>query len=32
MNLREYQSNQLFAQNAIPRPKGEMAGALEEAV
>jgi hypothetical protein len=32
MNFHEYQSKQLFAQYAIPIPKGKMAGALEEAV
>ena len=32
MNLHEYQSKQLFAQYAIPIPKGELAGSLEEAV
>ena len=32
MNLHEYQSKQLFAQYAIPVPKGEVAGSAEEAV
>src|SRR5882724_8505787 len=32
MNLHEYQSKQLFAQYAIPVPKGEVAGSPEEAV
>jgi succinyl-CoA synthetase beta subunit len=32
MNLHEYQSKQLFAQYAIPMPKGEVAGSPEEAV
>jgi succinyl-CoA synthetase beta subunit len=32
MNLREYQSKRLFARYAMPSPKGEMAGSLEEAV
>jgi succinyl-CoA synthetase beta subunit len=32
MNLHEYQSNQLFAQYAIPVPKGEVAGSPGEAV
>ena len=32
MNLREYQSKQLFARNAIPILKGEVAGSPEEAV
>ena len=32
MNLHEYQSKQLFAEYAIPVPKGEVAGSPEEAV
>src|ERR1700678_862031 len=32
MNLHEYQSKQLFAQSAIPVPKGEVAASPEEAV
>src|SRR6202789_4736293 len=32
MNLHEYQSKQLFAQYAIPVPKGEVASSPEEAV
>src|ERR1700735_4212486 len=32
MNLHEYQSKQLFAQYAIPTPKGEVAGSPDEAV
>src|SRR5580658_4199846 len=32
MNLHEYQSKQLFAQYAIPTPKGEVAASPEEAV
>ncbi len=32
MNLHEYQSKQLFAEYAIPVPKGEPAGSPEEAV
>src|SRR6267378_1562229 len=32
MNLHEYQSKQLFAQYAIPVPKGEVAGSPAEAV
>jgi len=32
MNLHEYQSKQLFAQYAIPVPKGEVAGSPDEAV
>jgi succinyl-CoA synthetase beta subunit len=32
MNLHEYQSKQLFAQYAIPVPKGEVAGSPEEVV
>src|SRR4030081_1625946 len=32
MNLHEYQSKQLFAQYAIPVPRGEVAGSPEEAV
>jgi succinyl-CoA synthetase beta subunit len=32
MNLHEYQSKQLFAQYAIPIPKGVVAGSPEEAV
>jgi succinyl-CoA synthetase beta subunit len=32
MNLHDYQSKQLFAQYAIPMPKGEVAGSSEEAV
>jgi succinyl-CoA synthetase beta subunit len=31
MNLHEYQSKQLFAQYAIPVPKGEVAGSADEA-
>ena len=32
MNLHEYQSKQLFAEYAIPVPKGEVADSPEEAV
>ena len=32
MNLHEYQSKQLFAQYAIPVPRGEVANSPEEAV
>jgi succinyl-CoA synthetase beta subunit len=32
MNLHEYQSKQLFAEYAIPVPKGGVAGSPEEAV
>jgi succinyl-CoA synthetase beta subunit len=32
MNLHEYQSEQLFAQYAIPIPQGEVAGSVDAAV